>query len=73
MHLNNDVPFKALSGTLPPHIKSFIVNNLLFKPSFKSVTYTSNCESEYEKKDPKVMEMKSGIELELSEGYRDLN
>jgi len=42
VHLDNDVPFQALSGTLPPHIKTFIVNNLVFKPTFKSVTYTSN-------------------------------
>jgi len=31
VHLDNDVPFQALSGTFPPHIRSFVINNLLFK------------------------------------------
>jgi len=42
IHFDNDVPFQALSSTLPPHIKSFIIDNLQFKPSYQSVTYTSN-------------------------------
>ncbi|KAI0069310.1 hypothetical protein BV25DRAFT_1910992 [Artomyces pyxidatus] len=39
--LNKATPFQVLSGTLPPHIKSHIVNNLGMQ-DYVTVTYSSN-------------------------------
>lgn len=42
VHLPQGTPFQALSGTLPPHISSHIINNLQFRSEYATVAFTSN-------------------------------
>lgn len=42
VHLQPGTPFQALSGTLPPHIKSAVVSNLHFRAGYIDITFTSN-------------------------------
>jgi superfamily II DNA helicase RecQ len=40
--LGTGTPFQALSGTLPPHVKKFVINSLGFGSTYVSITYSSN-------------------------------
>ncbi|KAI0046676.1 P-loop containing nucleoside triphosphate hydrolase protein, partial [Auriscalpium vulgare] len=42
IHLTKGTPFQALSGTLPPHIRSLVADNLLFRSDYTTITFTSN-------------------------------
>ncbi|KAF8996611.1 hypothetical protein BDQ17DRAFT_1249590, partial [Cyathus striatus] len=44
IRLPTKVAFQVLSGTLPPHIKKAVIQNLLFKPSrLAAIKLSSNC------------------------------
>ncbi|KAF8993208.1 P-loop containing nucleoside triphosphate hydrolase protein, partial [Hymenopellis radicata] len=42
LKLHSSVPFQALSGTQPPHVKKTIVDSLNMKEDFVSITLSSN-------------------------------